>query len=122
MSYPLVEVEKLELIDSVYVCPEGYNYSAVKLIEASKGLTPFEMPLACVVLDVLPFRCNTLDYFIFQANRVENTSLEHPIILSSTGQIADGWHRVVKAIMLGKTSIKAIRLKKMPQPDSKDEQ
>lgn len=55
--------------------------------------------------------------FLFQCKRVMDCSLEHPIILDNYGQIADGYHRVCKAILEGKETIKAIRLLEMPNPD-----
>lgn len=58
-----------------------------------------------------------MHYFLFQCKRVMDCSLEHPIILDNYGQIADGYHRVCKAILEGKETIKAIRLLEMPNPD-----
>ena len=34
------------------------------------------------------------------------------------GTICDGWHRVVKTILKGETTIKAIRIEEMPDPSS----
>ena len=64
-----------------------------------------------------PFECNQLHKFIFQCKRVLNCSLDYPIILDDYGQIADGYHRLCKAILEGKETIKAIRLLEMPAPD-----
>ena len=35
-----------------------------------------------------------------------------------SGFIADGWHRIAKAILRGDETIKCVRLKTMPEPDS----
>jgi len=37
--------------------------------------------------------------------------------LTELGFVADGWHRIVKALATGKTIIKAYRLQRMPDPD-----
>ena len=36
------------------------------------------------------------------------------------GYIADGWHRVIKALVEGRQTIKAIRIQEMPEPDGVD--
>jgi hypothetical protein len=48
---------------------------------------------------------------------VEETSLEHPIVLSSDGRVMDGMHRVVKALVQGLESIEAVRFTVDPEPD-----
>lgn len=118
---PKVKIQGLKLIESRYVDDDGYKYSAVKLLEASKKYKVFNFPLAAINLWEKPFSCNNLDYFIFQMQRVQKADLKFPIILDSNGQVADGWHRVVKAILKGDRTIKAIRLEEMPDFDSKEE-
>lgn len=61
------------------------------------------------------------EYSIFQCKRVRECSLEYPIILDDVGQIADGYHRLCKAILEGRETIKAIRLLEMPAPDRIEE-
>jgi hypothetical protein len=41
----------------------------------------------------------------------------YPIILSSNGRIMDGMHRVLKALMLGESHIRAVRFLTDPEPD-----
>ncbi|MDR2219645.1 MAG: hypothetical protein LBE24_03590 [Methylobacillus sp.] len=48
---------------------------------------------------------------------VEATDLGYPIILSPDGRVMDGMHRVAKALLAGQTSIMAVRLHTMPEPD-----
>ena len=79
-----------------------------------------DMPLWCIDLSELPFGCSSLLMFIFQCRRVRECSLDYPIILDDHGQIADGYHRLCKAILEGKETIKAIRLLEMPSPDRID--
>lgn len=96
----------------------GKKYWLTKdLIEKVKEdkLIPFDLPVEAIPLMDLPFDLNNLDEFIYHCKRVEDTSLDYPIILDDYGQIADGNHRVVKAILQGKKSIKAVRLFTMPQ-------
>lgn len=72
------------------------------------------MPLAFIDMRSLPFDVTDVDDFIFQMKRVNDTDIEIPIIFDCCGAIADGWHRVVKAVLEGRETIKGYRLKKMP--------
>ena len=80
-----------------------------------------DMPLWNIDLTVEPFECSQLHSFIFQCKRVRDCSLDYPIILDEVGQIADGYHRLCKAILEGRKTIKAIRLLEMPAPDRIEE-
>lgn len=80
-----------------------------------------DMPLWNIDLTVEPFECSQLHSFIFQCKRVRDCSLDYPIILDEVGQIADGYHRLCKAILEGRKTIKVIRLLEMPAPDRIEE-
>ena len=41
----------------------------------------------------------------------------HPIILSASGAVMDGRHRVAKALLLGLEEIEAVQFEEDPQPD-----
>ena len=76
-----------------------------------------DLPLWAIDLSDEPFNARDLNNLIFQCRRVQDCSLEYPIILDNYGQIADGYHRLCKAILEGRETIKAIRLEEMPAPD-----
>lgn len=48
--------------------------------------------------------------------RIEAADLAHPIILSDTGVVMDGIHRLCKARLQGHTTIRAVRFPVTPQP------
>ena len=52
--------------------------------------------------------------------RVLHCNIEHPIIIGPAGGIIDGVHRVILALLMGRTHIKARRLIDMPEPDEKE--
>ncbi len=54
------------------------------------------------------------------ARLIEATNLHYPIILSADGRVMDGMHRVCKAVLLGLTSIEAVRFTTDPAPDYVD--
>jgi len=48
---------------------------------------------------------------------VDEADLSFPIILSASGAVMDGRHRVAKAIREGRTTIAAVQFEKDPEPD-----
>lgn len=114
---PIVKIEGIKLHENGYERDNQY-WSAISLIEHSKGYGVFDLPLAGINLNTEAWsQQSDIDWFIFHAKRVEEVDLKHPIILDDMGVICDGWHRVVKAILKGHKTIKAIRLESMPAPD-----
>ena len=51
------------------------------------------------------------------AKLINETSLDHPIIIDPEGRVMDGMHRVCKALISGLKTIKAVELLAMPEPD-----
>jgi len=91
------------------------------LQEAAKDLEEFDLPLASIDLTYIPWEFDNFRDVIYHFNQVNNVNLKHPIILNDVGCIIDGFHRIVKAIIEGKETIKAVRFNEMPQPDGKEE-
>lgn len=54
------------------------------------------------------------------ATQVAGTDLSYPILLCADGRIMDGMHRVMKAVGLGHSTIKARRLLQTPPPNAID--
>ena len=51
------------------------------------------------------------------ARLIHECDLGFPIILSSDGRVMDGMHRVLKALIQGKSHIDAVRFAVDPEPD-----
>jgi len=113
-----VKIEGIDLINNIYT--EGKeSWNVLTLIQASKDLEPFDLPLAGIYLGIDVWRdSKTILEFTQHVKRVQHTDLKYPVILTPEGFICDGWHRVVKALVMGHATIKAVRLDKMPLPDS----
>lgn len=113
-----VKVSDMTFGESEYHSKDG-TWKAQTLYDFAKAkeYPARDMPLWCVDLSTEAFECAQLKDFIFQCKRVSDCSLEHPIILDDKGCIADGYHRLCKAILEGRETIKAIRLEEMPAPD-----
>lgn len=121
-TLPLVPIEKFSLEESQY--QRGNEiWMATTLIDycKAKEYKEFDLPLAAIDLSEMNFRCCCLSEFIWQMKRVQDTDLDYPVILDDLGQIADGYHRVCKAILEGMTTIKAIRMESMPAYDKWEE-
>ena len=48
---------------------------------------------------------------------MDEADLSYPIILSASGAVMDGMHRVAKAVRLGHTEIEAVQFDADPEPD-----
>jgi len=48
---------------------------------------------------------------------IEDTDLAFPIILSASGAVMDGMHRVAKAALQGRDTIQAVQFDEDPEPD-----
>jgi hypothetical protein len=48
---------------------------------------------------------------------IEEADLSYPIILSASGAVMDGMHRVAKAMREGRSRIEAVQFDEDPEPD-----
>ncbi len=51
------------------------------------------------------------------ARQVSQSDLAYPILLCPQGRVVDGMHRVMKAVMMGDSTISARHLPELPKPD-----
>jgi hypothetical protein len=51
------------------------------------------------------------------ARLINEAELRHPIILGADGRVMDGMHRVAKAYLAGRATIRAVQLPVDPEPD-----
>lgn len=116
--YPNVEFEKMELWQNHYEDRNGKRWNATTLIAASKDLPEFDLPLAGIDISRKSWPLETTEEFVYHMKRCHAADLKHPILLDDEGCICDGWHRISKALFLGKKTIKAKRFQLMPEPDA----
>ena len=103
------------LEDGRYTNAKGQVWNVMRLIEHSKGLPVIEIPLAGIYIGQSVFpESRTARAIAEHVKRVRETSLEHPILMDPDGFVMDGWHRIVKALVLGREMIKARRFEVMP--------
>jgi hypothetical protein len=117
-KYPKVEFRKIEPLQEFFDDGYGNRWSVARLIDDTKHLKPFDAPIACINLSERIWKdCDIYD-LAFHCKKVMDADLTKPIILAWDGGIADGRHRLIKALCLGKTTIKAVRMTWRPTPCS----
>lgn len=118
MKYPKITFRATDPLQDYY--NDGTHlYSVARLVDEAKNLEPFDVPLAALDLsDVIWDDCN-IYALAFHVKRCNEADLSKPIILDWNGAIADGRHRVIKAIVEGRKTIKAVRITWSISPDKK---
>ena len=87
------------------------------LLKQYKDLDVFEMPLQAYDLSSQPWQNYTMFDLAFHVKAVNDADLDCPIILDWNGSIADGRHRIIKALVLGHSTIKCVRMYWKPEAD-----
>ena len=90
-----------------------------RLVALTKHLKPELVPIASIrELDEPywgePMPCRNVAE---HARLINEADLGHPVILSNDGRVMDGMHRVLKALILGQTQVRAVRFLADPEPD-----
>ena len=92
-----------------------HRWAVARLIELSK-----ELPIKEIPLDYLniynTYDKLTLRDMVMHINAINNCNLDYPIILDEDGELLDGRHRIMKALLLGKDTIKVVRFDENPIP------
>lgn len=107
---PKIELGAIDALQGRYLGRDGHKYSTAQVIDAAKDLPVFELPVAALDLTGNPWP-NADSYLLaWHMRRCMRADLTRPIILDWRGVIADGRHRVIKAIALGRRTVLAKRL------------
>ena len=96
-----------------------YIWDVPTLVQFAKeeNYKTFDLNLDCIDLSGT-FNFDTYLGFLKYVKRINEVDFKYPILIDDLGTICDGWHRVAKAIISGKKTIKAIRLNEMPAASS----
>jgi hypothetical protein len=92
-----------------------------RLVQLSAGLPRKQIPLTDIAElfelwhgdDERPTWRELVDHIIL----IDQADLAFPIIVSATGEVMDGMHRVAKALRQGLTEITAVQFEEDPSPD-----
>lgn len=88
------------------------------LIKRAEELEPFDLPLEHVNLTI-NYKLSSMREFCGHVKLILNADLEIPIILNEDGALMDGRHRIMRAILDGKDTVKAVRFEVDPPYDWK---
>ena len=53
--------------------------------------------------------------------RIYQADLHIPVIINDNGRLMDGGHRLARALLEGRKTVKAVRFEEMPEPDEIEE-
>lgn len=109
-SAPKITFRDIDPLQDYYHDSEGNYYGVARLVDEVKNLEPFLLPLAGIDLEPKIWQDCTMYELAFHCKKVAEADLSKPIILDWNGAVADGRHRIIKAIIDGKKYIKAVRL------------
>ncbi len=111
-----------------WVTPDGQmcqlgkaHWSVCRLFELSRSLPVMEIPLEHLNV-YKTYHKLTLRQFVMHMKAVNDADLKYPIILDEDGEIMDGSHRIMKAILTGAKKIKAVRFDVNPSPCRVDDE
>lgn len=94
-----------------------------RLVSLSQGLPVTTVPVARIgELDECHWFVDARDSptcrrIAQHAALIQEADLDYPVILSATGRVMDGMHRIAKAWLLGLSEIRAVRFIEDPPPD-----
>ena len=116
-AYPAVKIDGCFVADNT-CSSDGKVWTVTNLIARAKDLEPFDLPLAAIYSGTEVWTPVGSAYGIaHHVRRALDVNTEYPIILCQQGFIMDGWHRVLRALIDGKTTIKAVRFVETPPYD-----
>ena len=92
-----------------------HEWAVSRLIQLAKDLPVMEIPLDHLNI-WHKYENLTLREMAMHIKCVLKADLNFPIILDEDGDILDGRHRIMKALIEGNKSIKAVRFDENPEP------
>ena len=92
-----------------------HKWSVPRLFELSKDLPIMDVPLNHLNIRYT-YDGMSLRELAEHVMAVNEADLSFPIILDEDGEIMDGRHRVIKALIKGRTTISAVRFEVNPSP------
>lgn len=98
------------------MCSLGrHSWSVSRLFELARDLPVMDVPInhlnLCYTYEKL-----TLREMVMHMEAVNAADIEKPIILDEDGELMDGRHRLMKAMLTGVETIKAVRFDENPSP------
>lgn len=101
--------------DQLYAWTEDEQIRMSTLIEQCKDLPVMDIPLEHLsTYRFVQSGDMGINDFVSHCHHVFTADLNYPIILAADGLILDGCHRVIRALLEGRETIKAVRMIERP--------
>lgn len=98
------------------MCTLGrHSWSIPRLFELVRELPVMEVPLDHMNV-YYTYPSLTLREMVMHMQAVNAADLDKPVILDEDGELMDGRHRIMKALLTGQTIIKVVRFDENPSP------
>ena len=98
------------------MCSLGrHSWSVPRLFELARHLPVMSVPLNHLSL-YYTYEKLTLREMVMHMQAVNAADLSRPIILDEDGELMDGRHRLMKAMLLGEEKVLAVRFDENPSP------
>lgn len=114
---PKVRLRDSEPLQEWFQDIHGDRWSVARLIDDAKALPVFDVPLAALNLSDEIWKGADMRMLAFHVKKCMEADLKYPILIAWDGSIADGRHRILKAIATGRRTIPARRMTWKPEPD-----
>jgi len=101
-----------------YISSGGDQWCVSRLIARAQELEPFNVQLRGFNLCSGTVMGHDLLTVAKHVKQIMDADLDKPIILDSRGAVMDGRHRIVKALVLGHETIKAVQFPDGAEPAS----
>ena len=92
-----------------------HSWSVARLFELSKSFKVMNIPIDHLNV-FYKYENLTLREMVMHMKATHDADLKPPIILDEDGELMDGRHRLMKALLNGEKTIKAVRFDKNPSP------
>ncbi len=98
------------------MCSLGrHSWSVARLLELAKDLPVMEVPLDHLSVYYI-YEKLTLREMVMHMRAVNEADLTFPIILDEDGELLDGRHRLMKAMLIGTDTVRVVRFDENPSP------
>ena len=97
-----------------------HHWSVSRLVELTKDFEVMQVPLDHMGI-WHKYKDLTLREMVMHFQAVKEADLTKPIILDEDGEVMDGRHRIMKAMLIGDKTILAVRFDENPPPCKIDE-
>lgn len=96
-----------------------HRWCVARLFELARELPVMDVPLNHLNV-YYTYSKLTLREMVMHMKAVQKADLSFPIILDEDGELMDGRHRIMRAMLEGRDTIKAVRFDENPSPDKVD--